>query len=87
MPPHLLLPPPSSAQLVGTVAGLSRGVFSVDFSPATRELCLAGGDAAVRVYEIQELGGHGAGAGAGADEAEAAGSAASEGKEEAKGGK
>ena len=37
--------------IVGTLAGLSRGVFSVDFGPENR-LAVAGGDAAVRLFDV-----------------------------------
>ena len=40
-------------RIVGTVAGLTRGVFSVDWHQH-RLLAIAGGDAAVRLYEIQD---------------------------------
>lgn len=38
--------------VVGTVTGLSRGVFAVDFSPDNRKLAIAGGDASIRILEI-----------------------------------
>ena len=41
--------------LVGTLAGLSRGVFSVAFGTRNR-LAVAGGDAAVRVFNCAYLG-------------------------------
>mmetsp|Transcript_8408 Transcript_8408/g.16741 ORF Transcript_8408/g.16741 Transcript_8408/m.16741 type:complete len:369 (+) Transcript_8408:457-1563(+) len=40
-------------KLVGTVAGLSRGVFTVDFDPFGTRLAVAGGDTAVRVLGIE----------------------------------
>ncbi len=40
--------------VVGTVTGLHRGVFSVDFSPESQKLAIAGGDAAIRVFDIVE---------------------------------
>lgn len=43
----------SDNQLVGTVSGLTRGVFSLDWYQH-RLLALAGGDAAVRVFEIHD---------------------------------
>ncbi len=39
--------------MVGTVAGLTRAVFTLDWYQH-RLLAVAGGDAAVRVYEIIE---------------------------------
>jgi hypothetical protein len=39
-------------KLVGTVAGLSRGVFSVDMAGSSM-LALAGGDCAVRVFQVR----------------------------------
>jgi WD40 repeat protein len=38
--------------IVGTVTGLSRGVFSVDFSPETQKIAIAGGDASIRIFDI-----------------------------------
>mmetsp|Transcript_24425 Transcript_24425/g.33824 ORF Transcript_24425/g.33824 Transcript_24425/m.33824 type:complete len:396 (+) Transcript_24425:34-1221(+) len=38
--------------LVGTIAGLSRGVFSLDFAPTSRKLAVAGGDGSVRIIDI-----------------------------------
>jgi len=38
-------------KIVGTIAGLSRGVFSMDFR-GSQEVAVAGGDAAVRVFSI-----------------------------------
>ena len=40
-------------QLIGTVTGLSRGVFSVNFAPGGHQLAVAGGDAAIRLFDIQ----------------------------------
>lgn len=39
-------------QVVGTVTGLSRGVFAVDFAPDSSRLAIAGGDASIRILEI-----------------------------------
>lgn len=46
----------SNNQLVGTVTGLSRGVFTLDFSPATdsKKVAVAGGDASIRIIDIVE---------------------------------
>ncbi|CAM9158652.1 unnamed protein product, partial [Discosporangium mesarthrocarpum] len=41
-------------QLVGTVTGLSRGVFTIDFSPADKAIAVAGGDASIRIIDIIE---------------------------------
>mmetsp|Transcript_20981 Transcript_20981/g.72467 ORF Transcript_20981/g.72467 Transcript_20981/m.72467 type:complete len:95 (-) Transcript_20981:212-496(-) len=38
--------------LIGTVAGLERGVFTLDFAPEQRKLVVAGGDATIRVINI-----------------------------------
>lgn len=37
---------------VGTITGLTRGVFAVDFSPDNRKIAIAGGDSAIRILEI-----------------------------------
>ncbi|CAM9233946.1 unnamed protein product, partial [Sphacelaria rigidula] len=43
-------------QLVGTVTGLSRGVFTLDFCPKgdSKKVAVAGGDASVRIIDIIE---------------------------------
>lgn len=38
--------------LVGTVTGLARGVFTLDFAPHHKRLAVAGGDATIRVLDI-----------------------------------
>uniref|UniRef100_A0A7S3NKS8 Anaphase-promoting complex subunit 4 WD40 domain-containing protein n=1 Tax=Aureoumbra lagunensis TaxID=44058 RepID=A0A7S3NKS8_9STRA len=38
--------------LVGTVTGLARGVFTLDFAPNGRRLSVAGGDATIRIIDI-----------------------------------
>ncbi|KAF0691911.1 Aste57867_16950 [Aphanomyces stellatus] len=43
-----------SNKLIGTVAGLSRGVFTLDFSPTGDKLALAGADAAIRIIDIYD---------------------------------
>lgn len=40
--------------LVGTVAGLSRGVYSIDFNHDGSKFVVAGGDATVRLFSIQD---------------------------------
>uniref|UniRef100_A0A7S2RM78 Anaphase-promoting complex subunit 4 WD40 domain-containing protein n=1 Tax=Mucochytrium quahogii TaxID=96639 RepID=A0A7S2RM78_9STRA len=40
-------------KLIGTVAGLSRGVYTVDFDPLGRKLAVAGGDTAIRILGIE----------------------------------
>lgn len=38
--------------LVGTIGGMDKGIFSLDFS-CTRQLAIAGGDCAVRIFDVQ----------------------------------
>jgi COMPASS component SWD3 len=38
--------------VVGTVTGLNRGVFAVDFSAEAQKLAIAGGDASIRIFDI-----------------------------------
>jgi COMPASS component SWD3 len=38
--------------LVGTVAGMERGVFTVDFSPDETKLAIAGGDSTIRIFDL-----------------------------------
>ena len=40
--------------LVGTVAGLSRGVYSIDFNHDGSKFVVGGGDATVRLFSVQE---------------------------------
>jgi COMPASS component SWD3 len=40
-------------EIVGTVTGLSRGVFTLDFSPTESKIAIAGGDCAIRVLDIE----------------------------------
>lgn len=65
-------------QLVGTIGGLSRGVFSIDFK-GDEEMAVAGGDAAVRVFSISNPhpSSGAASSSADADEGKAAGDGAS----------
>ena len=42
------------SQLVGTIAGLSRGVFSLDFSPQGDKMVVAGADAAIRIVDVYD---------------------------------
>jgi hypothetical protein len=42
--------------IVGTVTGLSRGVFTLDFSPDGTKMAVAGGDAAIRIIDILPTG-------------------------------
>jgi WD40 repeat protein len=39
-------------QIIGTITGLSRGVFAADFSPDNHKVAIAGGDASIRILEI-----------------------------------
>ena len=38
--------------VIGTVTGLTRGVFAIDFSPDNTKIAIAGGDASIRILEI-----------------------------------
>lgn len=38
--------------IVGTVTGLTRGIFTVDFSPDGQKLALAGGDSSIRILDL-----------------------------------
>lgn len=38
--------------VVGTVTGLARGVFSLDFSPESQKIAIGGGDASIRIFDI-----------------------------------
>ena len=38
--------------LLGTVTGLTRGVFTVDFSPDNEHVAIAGGDSSIRILKI-----------------------------------
>lgn len=46
-------------EVIGTVTGLNRGVFAVDFSPdatpSSQMVAIAGGDSAIRIFEIQPI--------------------------------
>lgn len=46
----------SNNAVVGTVTGLTRGVFAVDFSPDQQKLAIAGGDASIRILDIVNKG-------------------------------
>ena len=37
---------------LGTVTGLTRGVFTVDFSPDNEHVAIAGGDSSIRILKI-----------------------------------
>lgn len=39
--------------IVGTVTGMSRGVFALDFSPEEQKIAIAGGDASIRILDIE----------------------------------
>lgn len=41
-------------RLVGTIAGLSRGVFTLDFSPTGDKMVVAGADAAIRIIDVYD---------------------------------
>ena len=38
--------------VIGTVTGLSRGVFALDFAPDCPKIAIAGGDASIRLLDI-----------------------------------
>jgi WD40 repeat protein len=38
--------------VVGTVTGLTRGVFSVDFSADGEKVAIAGGDSCIRILDV-----------------------------------
>lgn len=40
-------------QVIGTITGLSRAVFALDFDPLNHKLAVAGGDTAVRIFELK----------------------------------
>jgi WD40 repeat protein len=44
----------SGTALVGTVAGMARGVFSVDWSPVADRVAIGTGDGSVRILEVVE---------------------------------
>jgi WD40 repeat protein len=39
-------------RIIGTITGLSRGVFASDFSPDNNKVAIAGGDASIRILEV-----------------------------------
>ena len=39
---------------MGTIAGLSRGVFTLDFSPNDQKLAVAGADATIRIIDVYD---------------------------------
>lgn len=46
-------------KVIGTVAGLSKGVFTLDFNHDGSQIAVAGGDATIRLFDIQERSGRG----------------------------
>lgn len=38
--------------VVGTITGLSRGVFTLDFSPENQKLAMGGGDSTIRIFDV-----------------------------------
>jgi COMPASS component SWD3 len=40
--------------VVGTVTGLPRGVFAIDFAPDCPKIAIAGGDASIRILDIAD---------------------------------
>jgi len=45
---------PGNTALVGTVAGLARGVFSVDWSPVEEKVAIGTGDGSIRILQVVE---------------------------------
>ena len=39
-------------QLVGMIAGLTRGVFTLDWCPVSDTVAVAGGDASIRIFDV-----------------------------------
>jgi COMPASS component SWD3 len=46
----------SGNAIVGTVTGMTRGVFAVDFAPDDQKLAIAGGDASIRILDVVNKG-------------------------------
>ncbi|KAJ0405858.1 hypothetical protein P43SY_001590 [Pythium insidiosum] len=42
-------------RLVGTIAGLSRGVFTLDFAPLGDKMVVAGADSAIRIIDVYDF--------------------------------
>jgi WD40 repeat protein len=42
--------------VVGIITGLSKGVFAIDFSPDNQKVAVAGGDASIRILDIDKRG-------------------------------
>lgn len=42
----------SGDSIVGTITGLSRGIFTLDFSPESKKIAMAGGDCSIRIVEL-----------------------------------
>jgi len=40
--------------VVGTVTGLKNGIFALDFSPTEQKIAIAGGDASIRILDIEK---------------------------------
>ena len=45
----------NSNSLVGTITGLSRGVFTLDFAPDSSQIVVAGGDSTIRIIDVMKL--------------------------------
>jgi hypothetical protein len=45
------------SKLIGSISGMDRGVFAVDFSDKGNMVAIAGGDASVRIVGVTEKGG------------------------------
>ncbi len=39
-------------QVVGTITGLTKGIFTLDISPDNTRIAIAGGDASIRIVDI-----------------------------------
>ena len=45
----------ASNRAIGTVSGMTKGVYTLDFSPDSKMIAVAGGDSNVRILDIQKI--------------------------------